>query len=60
MTNYSVKVAGCDGETVVVLDLTDDEHAVVRRLAAATQAASGSACEPVVTFIDGEEPGRAE
>lgn len=59
MAEYTVIAAGCDGVTVVKLDLTDAELAAVRRLAAATQAASESSCEPVVR-IAGEETDRAE
>lgn len=43
-----ITVQGCDDATEVVLDLTESEYAVVRRLADATATASQDACQPVV------------
>lgn len=54
-----VTVEGCDGVTIVDLDLTDAEYATLERIAAATVAMSETPCEPVVKISRGEG-GRAE
>jgi hypothetical protein len=59
VAKYRVTALGCDGATVVVLELTDTERETLERLAAATAAASESACEPVVR-IAREETDHAE
>lgn len=55
MTNRLIYVSGCDDYTSVVLDLTDDEYAVVERITAATREASTYGCMPIIeTATEGE------
>lgn len=43
---YHITVSGCDGETEVDLELTNNEAQTIVRLAEAVTAASTYGCEP--------------
>lgn len=47
MTKRLIYVSGCDDATAVEMDLTDDEFAVVQRVAAAVTA-KGGGCMPTI------------
>ena len=50
MAAYNIALAGCDDQTNVEMDLTDDEAALLERVAAATRQASQFGCMPTMTL----------
>jgi len=50
MAAYDIKLEGCDAETHVEIDLTDDEAALLERVAHATRQASEYDCQPKMTL----------
>jgi hypothetical protein len=55
VTKRLVVVAGCDDETEAAVDLTPNEYAALRRVAAATVEASEYGCQPILQVFPGEE-----
>lgn len=47
---YLIRLSGCDAVTKLHMDLTDAEADTVRRIAAASTAASELSCEPVLSL----------
>lgn len=46
MAEYAITLTGCDDSTTVTAGLTDEETALLERIAAATVAASHFGCMP--------------
>lgn len=56
MTAYRVRLRGCDETTTFVIELSDAEAALLRRVAAVSQEISTYSCEPTLSI----EPAREE
>lgn len=55
MSKRIIVVEGCDDTTEVLIDLTDDEYAVVLKLTAAVNAAKQRGCMPEIqTATEGD------
>lgn len=46
MTPYEIKLSGCDASTAFVMDLSDDDAALLTRVAKLSQQVSGYSCQP--------------
>ena len=56
---HRIKVSGCDDSTIVDLDLTDEQVATVRMVAAAITAESQFSCMPRMK-VDPDDEGDIE
>lgn len=56
MSAYLIVLASCDDSTVIREDLTDGEFAVVERIAAASERASNSGCQPRLVIVPFDHP----
>ena len=54
MTRRLIYVSGCDDSTSVVLDLDDDEYALVQRIASLVSEAGGGCMPTMDTASEGE------
>lgn len=50
---YTIKLQGCDSSTIVVMELTAEEKALIDRLATASDQKSTYSCMPVLTVEEG-------
>lgn len=55
MKVYTIVCAGCDDDTKIRMALTDEEAAVVQRVAEAVTAASESVCQPSMSIAADSE-----
>lgn len=52
MGKHIIEVLGCDDYTIVPMELTEAEVAVIQRLADMVKAAESNRCKPVITVDD--------
>ncbi len=55
MTPCEIRLRGCDDSTAFVMELTDAELGLLRRVAALSGQASGYACQPSMTISPADQ-----
>lgn len=55
---YEITAEGCDDRTVVVLDLTEAEHAAIMRVSLAINTEATNGCMPGLYVVAAEEADR--
>jgi hypothetical protein len=58
MTTYHISVDGCDSSTIVDMEFTEDELALILRLRDRVNTVSDHGCQPTMTvYVDDENDG---